>query len=58
MDRLKKSENLQVNIEKYCINIEKDAKATQIILINLNIFDKDLPSWVCLFLGFVFYVCT
>lgn len=40
MDRLKKRENLQVNVEKDCINIDKDAQAThmKIILILILIF--------------------
>lgn len=53
MDWLKKSENLQITIEKDCINIDKNTQATQNNSdFNLNILD--LPSWLCLFLEFVF----
>lgn len=38
MDWLKKGENLQVDTEKGCINIDKDAQATQIKIILILIW--------------------
>lgn len=47
MDRLRKSENIQVNIEKDCINIDKDAQATQM---------KIIPILILIFLTYTFLV--
>lgn len=38
MDWLKKSENLQITIEKDCINIDKNTQATQIKIILILIW--------------------